>query len=397
MNYSHTRISAFENCPLQYKYKYRDRLTPTLGTTIEAFMGSRVHEVLESLYRDLLMTRCPSLEELLGLYEAVWEKAWDQSVRVIKKEYSPEDYRRKGGKCIEDYYRRYHPFDQGRTIGIEERVRVDLGADRVLTGIIDRLALREEGRYEIHDYKTSNSLPSQEMIDHDRQLALYQIGVSERWNDVEEIILVWHYLVFDRELRSTRGPRDLEELLARTNEIIDRIESTVKFEPKKSALCHWCEFQNICPLWKHLFRLKELPPPALREDDGRRLVDRYAGLLDEERSLKEEKERVRAAIMEYSASFGYEVVFGTDRKVRIQRVKDLHFPPADDERRRELERLIAEAGRWEELSTLSTAKLTRALRFGKLPESLAEQLTPFYTEQETYRLSLSKAGVEPVS
>ncbi|MFH1039182.1 MAG: PD-(D/E)XK nuclease family protein [PVC group bacterium] len=389
MNYSHTRISTFENCPLQYKYKYRDRLTPTLGTTIEAFMGSCVHEALETLYRDLLMTRCPSLEELLDLYEVVWEKAWEKSIRVIKKEYSPADYRRKGRKCVDDYYRRYHPFAGGRTIGIEERVRIDLGRGRTLSGFIDRLDLRDGGIYEIHDYKTSSSLPPQEAVDRDRQLALYQLGIEKRWNDVAEVILIWHYLVFDRELCSTRSPGDLEELLVRTNKIIDRIESTVEFEPKRSALCDWCEFKNICPLWKHQFHLEELPPRALKEDDGRTLVDRYAGLLAEEHTLKEEKDRVRDAVIEYCAAFGYEVVFGTDRKIHIRRTKELHFPPAKDERRKELERLIEEAGRWRELSSLNIVKLTKALQLGKLPAPLSEQVAPFYTEEEACRLSIS--------
>jgi len=49
--YSHSRISTFENCPYQYKLKYIDRKKPEISTTIEAFMGSMVHEALEDLYK----------------------------------------------------------------------------------------------------------------------------------------------------------------------------------------------------------------------------------------------------------------------------------------------------------------------------------------------------------
>ena len=48
--YSHSRLSCYETCPFQYKLKYVDRVKSTLGTTIEAFVGSMVHDALEWLY-----------------------------------------------------------------------------------------------------------------------------------------------------------------------------------------------------------------------------------------------------------------------------------------------------------------------------------------------------------
>jgi len=390
MRYSHSKISTFETCQLQYKYRYIDRVPVTLGAGIESFMGIRVHDALEKLYRDLRMTRLLELDELLASYQSGWENHWDDNIRVIKKEYSPDDYREKGARCIEDYYRRYYPFDQGRTIGIEERIRLELGPDRFLTGFIDRLDLAGDGIYEIHDYKTSNRLPTQQQADYDRQLALYQMDIQHRWDDVKEVILVWHYLVFDREIRSIRSLGDQEKLLAKINKIIDRIESTTEFEPKESAICNWCDFQNICPLWKHKFHLEELPPREFREDDGLNLIDQYGALLDEEQLLKEEKERVKALIVEYCESFGYKVIYGSDRKIGLKRVKNLLFPPARHERRVELEKLISSMGKWEEFSSLNLFKLKKALQSGKLPHHLVEQLEPFYTEKDTYRLSVTR-------
>ncbi len=154
------------------------------------------------------------------------------------------------------------------------------------------------------------------------------MDIQHRWDDVKEVILVWHYLVFDREIRSIRSLGDQEKLLAKINKIIDRIESTTEFEPKESAICNWCDFQNICPLWKHKFHLEELPPREFREDDGLNLIDQYGALLDEEQLLKEEKERVKALIVEYCESFGYKVIYGSDRKIGLKMVKNLLFPPA---------------------------------------------------------------------
>ena len=44
--YSHSRISTFENCPLQFKFNYVDKVKTEIEDTVEAFLVTRVHEVL---------------------------------------------------------------------------------------------------------------------------------------------------------------------------------------------------------------------------------------------------------------------------------------------------------------------------------------------------------------
>lgn len=394
MRYSHSRITTFENCPLKYKYQYIDRLVATLGATIEAFMGNRVHEALEKLYRYLNMTRVMTVEELVDYYGANWEKQWEDNIRIIKKEYGADEYRDKGRKCLEDYYRRHYPFERGRTIGIEKKVVVNLGKGRMLGGIIDRLVSLDGGMYEIHDYKTSSRLPTQGKADGDRQLALYQMAVQSMWNDVEKTELVWHYLVFDKEIRSTRTQQDLDELKAKVNRIIDTIESTREFEPRKSALCSWCEFENVCPMWKHQYVTEELAPDEFREDDGVRLVDSYVALTKEAKELEGKIEGIKKALADFSAAFGYEVVFGTEKKIRVKKVKQLRFPSTKDVRRKELEDVLQAVGWWDEFSSLNMKKLEVSLLKGALPEDIAARLRPFCEETESVRLQPSKIKPE---
>ncbi|RPJ04757.1 MAG: hypothetical protein EHM36_09395, partial [Deltaproteobacteria bacterium] len=74
--YSHSQLSTYETCPHQYKLAYIDRIeTETEG--IEAFMGSRVHDALEKLYRDLMkVDKLNTLQEILDFYHQSWEKNW---------------------------------------------------------------------------------------------------------------------------------------------------------------------------------------------------------------------------------------------------------------------------------------------------------------------------------
>jgi len=41
--------------------------------------------------------------------------------------------------------------------------------------------------FEIHDYKTSRSLPTQHKLDNDRQLALYELAIRKKWPDAKNI------------------------------------------------------------------------------------------------------------------------------------------------------------------------------------------------------------------
>jgi len=248
--YSPSRISTYESCPRQYKYRYIDRI-PREEESIEAFLGSRVHEALNKLYRDLQLGKPLSLPDLLDYYEWDWGRRWHDQVKIVKQDFSIEYYKGIGGRCLVNYYQAHKPFDRGQTLGLEHKVTssLDQAGRYRIQGYVDRLVRVRPGHYEVHDYKTSGRLPAQDQIDGDRQLALYQLGVVGMWPDAEEIELVWHYLAFGKELRSRRTPEALERLKTATIALIDRIEADTEFTPIKSRLCQWCAYLSICPIW----------------------------------------------------------------------------------------------------------------------------------------------------
>lgn len=270
--YSHSRLSTFEKCPLQYRFRYVDRIKrDTQG--IEAFMGNRVHEVLERLYRDLMASRRPSLEELVALYHRNWQDEFSEDVRIVRTERTADDYRRAGERCLVDYYGRYEPFGQATTLGLEDRVTVTLdrpaAAGYQVQGYIDRLALAGPGIYEIHDYKTSATLPSDADLRRDRQLTLYQMGVQERYPDAREVRLVWHYLAFDRELTARRSSAEIDRHRRQAIGVIEAIEEARDYPPHVSALCRWCEYRDICPAQMDLVKA-EAGSPRPAAPGGRR-------------------------------------------------------------------------------------------------------------------------------
>ena len=392
--YSHSQLSTYETCPHQYRLAYIDKIeVETEG--IEAFMGSRVHDALEKLYRDLKVTKLNTLEELLGFYRQEWEKNWNGTIRIVRKDYSPEDYRRLGEKCVTDYYKRYYPFDQGKTLGLEEYINFPLEEEKDcwIRGYIDRVTLVDSSIIEIHDYKTSNRLPSQEDVNSDRQLAFYQIGVAEKWQGVEEVRLIWHYLTFDKEIRSSRTPDELHQLCRATLELIRRIETDRQFLPKEGPLCNWCDYQGFCPRRKHRIAVESLPPNEYLNEEGVVLVKRYVEAKERKRLFNEEIDvelaKIEEALYAYAREKGMEAVFGSDHVAKMKIERKEKYPLKGEPSRKALDEMIKKAGKWMEVSDLNPWMLARIVSRGGWPPSLVNRVKEFSTVEETRSITVS--------
>jgi len=393
--YSHSQLSTYETCPHQYRLAYIEKIkTETEG--IEAFMGSRVHDALEKLYRDLKVTKLNTLEELHNFYHQSWEKNWNEMVQIIRKEYSPEDYRRLGERCISDYYKRYYPFNQGRTLGLEENIYFPLEEEKGywIRGFIDRLTLVDNSILEIHDYKTSNRLPTQEEVNSDRQLAFYQMGVEGKWKDIREIKLIWHYLSFDTEIQSLRTPEELHQLRLKTLELIQKIETDRHFLPKEGALCDWCDYQGICPRRKHLITVGSLPPNEYLNEEGVALVNRYVELKEKKRVWNEETDaelaRVEEALYAYAQREELEAIFGSDHVAKIKIEMKEKYPLKGDPNRKVLDEIVKNAGKWMEVSDLNPWILARVIGRGGWPPSLVKKVKEFSTTEESRSITVSR-------
>ncbi|MEM7409124.1 MAG: PD-(D/E)XK nuclease family protein [Myxococcota bacterium] len=276
--YSHSRLSSFENCPQKFQYRYLWKI-PAESESIEGFVGKRVHEVLERLYKTAATGRVPTLPKVLWRYRKLFEEAYDPTrVRIVRAGTPLLHYIELGEHCLSNYYHDHYPFDGDETLAVEEHVRFDLdgtGQYR-LQGFIDRIARTSDGTIEIQDYKTSARVPSQSQIDSDRQLALYQLGIGARFGEGRPVRLVWHYLRQGKTRVSTRTPAQLDQLRDDTRGLIDRIRSAPAFPAKTSALCRWCEYRLGCPASPE--RDEERPvyaprpaatrPPRRKRDDG---------------------------------------------------------------------------------------------------------------------------------
>tara|TARA_B110000014_G_scaffold40986_1_gene26946 strand:- start:49 stop:1260 length:1212 start_codon:yes stop_codon:yes gene_type:complete len=399
--YSHSRLGTYENCPFQYKLRYVNKIKPILGNSIESFMGSMVHDSLEWLYKLAQDSNIITKATLLEKYEKLWNENWDETIRVIKKDLTADNFKETGQTCLEMYYDRYHPFDQAITIGLEERMMIELPENKKMQGYIDRLDKIGDGHFAVHDYKTSNRVPPQNKADKDRQLGLYALAVHQRYPEVKKIDLIWHYVRFDEEVRSTRDEKQLDSMISSTVSLINVIEAATErkeFPTKTSILCNWCEYKAQCPEYSHQYASqKEMPTlstTTISAVQAAETVDKLIELKEKKKNLSLDMdamvETLESKLLNYSKESGHTTVFGKDYKASFSTTESVKIPGKKDLKRYELESSLKELELWDDLQEMSPYKLKSMLKSERWSEEQKKTISSYLDKTENPRISLKK-------
>ncbi|MBN2026239.1 MAG: PD-(D/E)XK nuclease family protein [Actinobacteria bacterium] len=232
---SYSAISAYEKCPLSYRFQYVDGLevepTPYLS------FGRSLHAALEWFYgREI--PEPPTLESLLEYLDTCWES---EGYASIDEERS---YLNNAREVLTHYY--YTNLEGFRLpMAVEERFEIDMH-DFVLSGVIDRVDCHPDGTYEILDYKTSRRLPEIGRLREDLQLPIYQLACGEVWGIIPSK-LTFYYLIPNK--RYTTRSLD-KKALSRVKERMLRVAESIScsdFPATPNRLCPWCSFEDVCP------------------------------------------------------------------------------------------------------------------------------------------------------
>ncbi|MBC7128920.1 MAG: PD-(D/E)XK nuclease family protein [Thermoplasmatales archaeon] len=371
MIYSNSSINSFETCPYRFKLMYVDRIKP-VRKSIEAFMGSRVHEALEKLYRDKIYEKTCSLEELLEFYNNRWEKEMNEQI-FVAKEYDINNYRKMGERYLIDYYNTYKPFDEGKIIALEKRIVFPINENYWIAGVIDRV-MELDGKYEVHDYKTSIHLPTKQEMENDPQLAIYALSLKYFY-DIEDVELVWHFLAFNKEIRIRKS--NYEDARKNLIDKINKIERAIKeneFPTSESSLCNYCEYQQICPIFRHKW---------YEDEDSYSLVNKYWEICSKISEMKEIQRQIRERLIEYAEKNGLERLYGSGKFVDIKKYKNISFKEQN-----KLKEILKECNLYENYSKIDLISLSNDYISRNLPEIIYEKIKLLAEEKKDVRVYL---------
>lgn len=247
--YSSSSLSCFKSCPRKFKFTYIDKPEIIKKESIEAFLGNRVHDALEKLYKDVMINKSTSLDEIIEFYRQVWNNNWNEKIVIRKKENTSENYKKTGEEYICAYYQKHHPFDRGTVLELETNIcfHIDSKNKYKIRTILDRIMKVDVNYYEIHDYKTTSNQYYYNNPKNDIQLPLYQFALMSKYQDANRVDLVWHYLKYGEEIRICHPPEHIESIRKKVVDLITKIENETVFRTIKTPLCGWCDYIELCP------------------------------------------------------------------------------------------------------------------------------------------------------
>lgn len=398
--YSQSRLGSFDDCRLKYKYHYIDHIESDIKT-IEAFRGSMVHKVLEELYKLVKAGTVKPLEWAVGLYDDTWKKNYHTGIKIVKKGVTLDGYYQKGKEAVINYYECYSPFDQAKVVDTERKIRFTLrnGTEEyAFLGILDRLDWNDKAQiFEIHDYKTTSSLMTQQEADTDWQLGLYHIALKEKWPDIKDVKLIWHSLLFNKEVISSRTEVQLDLLQKEVIDEIKKVEECTEFPPKKSALCDWCEYQAMCPAWKHPKAMEELSVNEYKKDPGVMLVSKYADFENKKKEFKEkvveielEQSKLEEAAIEFAEKNKIAIIDGPENQLKVDIKEELRAPTKTEDAQswQGLRDALIKEGKYNEVSTVNNNMLNYRIRIW--PKEFLKKIEAFLKRQITKSVKLIK-------
>jgi putative RecB family exonuclease len=338
-----------------------------------------------------LKEKLNTIEELIDYYNDIWLKHWHDNIKMDPG-FKEEHYKKQGERCIRDYYNTYKPFKQGRILGVETEYTFELKKDYWYHVRIDLFLETDKNTYEIHDYKAYSKMPDKAKLEEDRQLALYSLWVRENYKDAHKVRLVWHLVSFDKEMSTEKTTEELAKLKKEVLEVIDQIEKETKFEPTNSRLCDWCEYQQICPAWKHKFKTNGLPANKYLKEEGVVLVNKYAELYAKKKQIEEEieteLEELKEALIAYANKEKIQTIFGSNKKITVKDYLSIKVPAKGTVEREKLEELLNKLKKWKEVSGLDTNALKKAIE--DWPSEIKDSVKEFLEVETTQKISLTK-------
>jgi putative RecB family exonuclease len=361
MRLSYSSIDTYETCPAKFKFAYEDRL-PRHPSPALSF-GDSLHRALQCFHNRPVPVP-PAREELMEMLDAVWVS---DGYRDASEERTYRDHARQ-------VLVQYHVENVERyriPVALEFRFTIEIEGVQV-NGMIDRMDRLPGGGYEIIDYKTNRRLPPLSRVERDLQLSIYHLAAKEVWGiDPERLTL--YYLLPGQRMTTSRTPEDVDELRARIATVAKRIGAG-KFEPRENPLCDWCDYQALCPIFRHRFEREDGDPtPRMTE-----LVDEWIGLKRRGREVYRRIDELVALINAFCEEHGYRRLYGSDGAAVDRRPQ--HVTQPDEEA---LRRVLEPLGLWERVLSVDTKKLNDLVESRRLAPEVEDAILASREEVRT--------------
>jgi putative RecB family exonuclease len=277
---SPSRVTAFTDCALAYRFANLDRLPEPPSP--HAVKGTLVHAALERLFALEAPERTPEAGAACLAAAVAALRADEEFVTLGLDEEGTAGFVADAERLLGKYFAMEDPT-QVHAIGIELRLEAEVGGVS-LRGIIDRLDLLPDGSLRVVDYKSGRSpgekYEKAKLLGVDAYALLIERTLGVLPSAVRLLYLSDGIAITCTP--SAQNGRFIEKKVEAIWTTIQRANQTDSFKPQPGRLCDWCAFQPFCPSFggdpDEGRRLGEALRAERRADGGR--TDTLGDLVD---------------------------------------------------------------------------------------------------------------------
>lgn len=319
-----------------------------------------MHACVEQFFK-VKTPPCPTLEELYEIYEREWLSAGYESAE--------EEARYKAyGKDILKKFWEIHAPDFRIPIALERRFYLDINGVKLM-GFIDRVDKLDSGSLSIIDYKTNQELFTNDYVDNNLQLTIYQMAAEQTWRLPVEKLTLYHLRT---NTPCTTLPRSREQKDDVKRLVLDVAEKIMReeFPATEHQFCP-CDFPQYCPNYRHKYVMekpgkeKQAVLPGIAAADA---ANRYTAIQAKIKELQEELGGIKQQIVDYCKEQGLTRVFGDECQITCRTVEKTGYEEL------EIQKELEPLGLWQKVLSFDQALLKQLLANGSLPADTKEKI-----------------------
>jgi len=351
---SYTQIALYQSCPLQYKLQYIDGLKPKDKWYFS--FGSTLHLCAQYFFK-VRVPPPPSLEELLQFYEGNWISEGYESTEEEAK------YKTYGREILSKFWE-IHRADFRMPVAVERIFYIDIEGVK-LRGFFDRVDKLDSGGLSVVDYKTNQGLFTQDDLEKNLQLTLYQLAAEQTWHLPVERLTLYHLRSNTPCSCAARDETRLEEARHLVLGVAKNIADG-KFPATENQYCP-CDFAEHCPYYR-----QKITP--LEETDILRgmvideAVEHYVSLQGQIKELETQLEEIKQMVINFCQAEGLNRVYGREHAITYKLVDKTGFSEG------EVRALLEPEGLWHRVLSLDQPRLKQLITDEAVAEDIRRKL-----------------------
>ena len=262
MQFSHSRVECFKNCPYQFKLRYIDNLK-----TLDEYEPQDALRLGTAIHTGIQVNVDKAIKDYFMSYPVINNQHIDEAIKI---------------EIMCNKARAMLPLDMSE-------FEVPLYCQN-FNGFIDMLTIHEDGKsFDIYDFKYSNNI---DKYMESPQLSIYKYYAEKILGiKVDKLYFVFLKKVqirqrktetlvqFRTRLRETLKRADVQivEVPYNENHVLDffyqqsLINEAVEYPKNQTRLCDWCEYQSYCEKGEDLDMLPSTARVEVKTDDFKKI------------------------------------------------------------------------------------------------------------------------------